>query len=288
MTTTQAIESLDHAPPVPVRQGLSTSSGLATLARRRLSLAARTPRELIVPVLNPILFALVIAPALSDTFGRTHAGIDYMSFVAVSTIGFLVPFSCMSSGLGVIVDRLSGAQRDLLAAPVARSAIVVANLLIAILLSSLQVAVLMVFAWLRGAEFHVTTTGTFWFVAATVGLAVAMYGISEVLANRIKTQEEYVATIGGVAFAPWFLAGSMFPISAMPVGLTAVAKFLPLTHVLALLRYGVVDHSGAGLHDIWGMSNSTTMAFLSLGVVVLFAAVCTAWALRVFRHTAVQ
>ena len=39
---------------------------LATLARRRLQLTVRTPRELIVPLLTPILFALVIAPALKD------------------------------------------------------------------------------------------------------------------------------------------------------------------------------------------------------------------------------
>jgi hypothetical protein len=36
----------------------------------------------------------------------------------------------------------------------------------------------------------------------------------------------------------------------MPVGLTAAAKFLPLTQVHPLLRYGVVDHGRAGLHDI--------------------------------------
>jgi ABC-2 type transport system permease protein len=288
MTTIQSVDTLHGVDIRPVHPKLSVSSGLATLARRRLALAVRTPRELIVPVLNPILFALVIAPALSDIFGRTHGGIDYMSFVAVSTIGFLVPFSCMSSGLGVMVDRLSGAQRDLLAAPVTRSAIVVANLLVAVLFSSLQVAVLMGFAWLRGAEFDVTATGIFWFAAATVGLAVAMYGVSEVLANRMQTQEEYVATIGAVAFAPWFVAGSMFPISAMPAGLTLFAKFLPLTHVLALLRYGMVDHAGSGLHDIWGMSNTTAMAWLSLAVVVLFAAVCTAASFRVFAHTAVK
>ena len=34
---------------------------LATLAHRRFQLSARTPRELIVPLLTPILFALVIA-----------------------------------------------------------------------------------------------------------------------------------------------------------------------------------------------------------------------------------
>jgi len=74
----------------------------------------------------------------------------------------------------------------------------------------------------------------------------------------------------------------------MPVGLTAVAKFLPLTHVLALLRYGAVDHAGAGLHDIWGMTSSMAMAFLSLGVIVLFAAVSTAASFRVFTRTAVR
>jgi hypothetical protein len=41
----------------------------------------------------------------------------------------------------------------------------------------------------------VTTTGNFWFAAATVGLAVAMYGVSEILADRIEIQEEYVATV---------------------------------------------------------------------------------------------
>ena len=53
----------------------------------------------------------------------------------------------------------------------------------------------------------------------------------------------------------------------MPGALTAIAKFLPLTHALALMRYGFVDPSGKGLHDIWGMSNVTVEAWLSLAVV---------------------
>jgi ABC-type polysaccharide/polyol phosphate export permease len=80
----------------------------------------------------------------------------------------------------------------------------------------------------------------------------------------------------------------MFPISAMPAGLTVAAKILPLTHVLALLRYGVIDRHGAGLHDIWGMSDPTTMAALSLAVVVAFAVACTAISIRVFTRTAVR
>src|SRR5207245_2442236 len=82
----------------------------------------------------------------------------------------------------------------------------------------------------------------------------------------IPKQEEYVGAAPPVALLPWFFAGSFFPISALPAGLTAFAKVLPLTHALALMRYGLVDPNGSGLHNIWGMTNTTAMAWMSLGV----------------------
>jgi hypothetical protein len=41
---------------------LVATGPFATLARRRLTLTARTPRQLVVPLLTPVLFAVVIAP----------------------------------------------------------------------------------------------------------------------------------------------------------------------------------------------------------------------------------
>ena len=55
------------APTAPIARRpspLSVGSPLATLAVRRFQLTTRTPRELLVPLITPILFALVIAPAL--------------------------------------------------------------------------------------------------------------------------------------------------------------------------------------------------------------------------------
>ena len=91
-----------------------------------------------------------------------------------------------------------------------------------------------------------------------------------------------------MAILPFFLAGALFPITAMPGALTAIAKVLPLTHALALLRYGFVDPSGKGLHDIWGMGNITVEAWLSLAVVALFAAALTAVSIRAFTRSAVS
>jgi ABC-2 type transport system permease protein len=265
----------------------SRLSALATLVRRRLSLSAHTPREILVPLLTPILFAVVIAPALAVSIPST-GGIDYVSFVAVGTIGLLIPLSCILGGIGIIVDRESGAQRDLLAAPVPRSFLVLGNMTVAVGVSLLQVAALIVAAALRGATFAHTASGIAWAAGATLALAVAMHGIAEVLAARIPKQEEYVGAAPPVALLPWFFAGSFFPISALPAGLTAFAKILPLTHALALMRYGLVDPRGTGLHEIWGMDNVTAMAFLSLAVVVAFAAAMLAISIRVFTRSAVH
>ena len=81
--------------------------------------------------------------------------------------------------------------------------------------------------------------------------------------------------------------GRTFPINALPGFLTWFAKFLPLTHGLALVRYGLLRDS-SGLHNIWSMANTTAMAALSLAVVLLFAAVLTAVSIRVFTRTALR
>jgi ABC-type multidrug transport system permease subunit len=261
---------------------------LATLVRRRLALSAHNPREIFVPLLTPILFAVVIAPALAKTVSRSATGVDYMTFVAIATVGLLVPLTCMFSGLGVITDRQHGAQRDLLAAPVPRPLLVVGNLVVALMIASLQLVALFGAAVLRGADFHVTASGIGWAAGAIAALAITMYGVAETLANKIPTQEEYIGAVPAIAIVPWFFAGSLFPLSVLPAALAAFAKVLPLTHALALMRYGLVDPRGRGLHDIWGMHNVTAMAALSLLVVAAYAVLFTVVSVRVFKRAAVH
>jgi ABC-2 type transport system permease protein len=270
---------------MPARQARPRSFGpLGTLGRRRLQLTARTPRELVVPLLTPIMFALVIAPALKTAL---HTDAGYESFVAIGTIGLLIPLNTMFLGLGVIVDRVSGAQRELLTAPIARGLLVLGNLLVAVAITALQVGVLISVALARGIDFHATTGGILWFVGGAVLFTVGMYGTAEILANRVPRQEEYIARVPAIAILPWFLAGALFPITALPGFLTWVAKFLPLTHGLALMRYGLRG-DGSGLQAIWGMSDPNAMAALSLTVLGAFAVLLMVASIRVFSRSAVR
>jgi hypothetical protein len=205
---------------------------LATLARRRFQLTASRPRELLVPLVTPILFALVIAPALKTAL---HTSVSYEAFVATGTIGLLIPLNTMFAGLSVIVDRHAGAQRELLSAPIPRPLLPLSNLLVALATTTFQIAVLLGVAEARQIHLHITAGGFLWFFGA-----------------------------------------SLF-----------FTRFLPLTHGLALVRYGLLNDPTA-LHDIWGMHSTSAMAGLSLLVVAAFAALLTRAATRIFAHSAIQ
>src|SRR5262249_50075929 len=68
----------------------------------------------------------------------------------VGTVGLLIPLTCTFAGIGVIVDRAGGARRELLAAPIPRSLIVLGNMAVAIAISVLQITALILAGPPRG------------------------------------------------------------------------------------------------------------------------------------------
>src|SRR3989449_10831720 len=147
------------APRVAAPPRTPIGRALRTLAARRAALTAHNPRQIAVPLVGPALLALVVAPALKVATGGLNSHLDYTSFVGVGAVGLVVPLNCIFAGLSVIVDRHSGAQRELLAAPVPRCFLVLGNLIVAIALSVLQVAVLVGLSAIRGGEFHISAAG---------------------------------------------------------------------------------------------------------------------------------
>ena len=76
-------------PRAPARP--SRPAAWTILARRRISLSAHTPREILAPLATPLLFALVIAPALAKIIQATgRGGVEY------STSSSSAPLACLS------------------------------------------------------------------------------------------------------------------------------------------------------------------------------------------------
>src|SRR5207244_5659314 len=184
MATTTISPPAALAPRLRSPRRGSRARALRTLAGRRAALTAHNPRQIAVPLVGPAVLALVLAPALKKATGGLHSHIDYTSFVGVGAIGLVIPRSCVFAGLSVLVDRHTGAQRELLAAPIPRAYLVLGNMLVALVLAALQAIVVVGLSALRGGAFHITATGVAWFLGAALLFTVFMYALAETVASR--------------------------------------------------------------------------------------------------------
>lgn len=259
-------------------------NGLLPLYLRRLAVARKTAIELVGLMALPALWILAIAPALDDAVGDPAPGVDYFTFLAVSQVVFLVPFTSMFSGINVLVDRESGVLRELLVAPVRRGFIPLADALGVATIASIQVSLIVLLAIGRDAGFHSSPTRAIAFVAATLLLSLTTYGLAESLALVIGRQDAYGPAIPAVGVTPFFLAGTLFPISALPAGFEQFSVALPWTHAVAVMRYGLMQGTDSGLSEIWGKHAEGTMALLSLTTLVAFTAGSLIIAVRIFRR----
>ena len=161
-----------------------------------------------------------------------------------------------------------------------------ANLAVALAITALQVVVLIAAAVLRGADLDTSVSGIAWFVArrraARPSACTASPRPSPTASRQSRSTS---ARCPAIAIVPLFFAGSLFPITALP-GLPHRLRPRPAAHPRAradALR--PARQPRPALHDIWGMSNPTEMAALSLAVVAAFAVVFSTIAVRMFRQS---
>jgi len=257
--------------------------GTFRLYLRRLAVTTKTASGIAGTMTPPVLWVLLIAPALDSALGDFNPSIDYFTYVAVAQVALIVPFTSMFSGINVIVDKEFGILREFLVAPVFRASIPIANALAVLTIASVQVA-LVGLGTARGAEFDTSVTGVLWFGAAVALLSLTTYAIAEVLALVVGRQEAFGPLIPAVGVTPWFLSGSLFPLDVLPPVVEQVSLTFPWTHALALMRYGIMEGTDPGLANIWHMDSEPLMAALSLGVLVLMAFAALALAVRVFNR----
>jgi len=262
----------------------TASLGTFTLYKRRLAVATKTASGIAGTMTLPVLWVLIIAPALASALGGFNPSIDYFTYVVVAQVALIVPFTSMFSGINVIVDKEFGILREFLVAPVFRASIPLANALAVLTIALVQVALIVGLGTARGAEFNTSPTGVLWFLAAVALLSLTTYAVAEFLALAVGRQEAFGPLIPAVGVTPWFLAGSLFPLNVLPPGVEQVALASPWTHALAVMRYGLMENTDPGLANIWHMNSELLMAALSLGVLMLMTLGALTLAVWVFNR----
>jgi ABC-2 type transport system permease protein len=264
------------------------TAGFLPLYQRRVALALKRPIALISQALTPVLWVLVVGPALAKVFGGFAHGISYFTYIAVGQIVFILPFSAMFAGLVVMQDRDFGILRELLVAPIHRATIPLASIAAILTVGAGQIVLMLALALIRGAHFHVAPLPLVAGFAAGLLLTAGTYALAEYLAYTLTQPQVFGSLIPAIGATPYALCGAIYPIAALPVGVRQFALILPWTHAVALLRYGLMGTAASGLPQIWHLHSYWGMAFLSLAVLALYAAVMTALAMGAFKRSTLK
>jgi ABC-2 type transport system permease protein len=260
------------------------TAALGTLYRRRLAVALNNPIAILSQLLLPILWVLVVGPALAAAFGGFAHGLDYFTYVAIGQIVFVIPFSAMFAGLVVIADRDYGILRELLVAPIGRATIPLANIGAVLTIAMGQLALIVFLAGIRGAAFHTSPLRLVLGLIAASLLSIATYAFAELLAYKITQPQIFGTLIPAIGATPYALCGAIYPLATLPDGVRQFALLLPWTHCVAVLRYALMDPSASGLHAIWHLHSELAMALLSTAVLLGFAGLAVGYALRAFSR----
>lgn len=258
------------------------------LYRRRVAIAVNRPIAIVSQLLTPVLWILVVGPALAAAFGGFAGGFDYFTYVAIGQIVFIIPFSAMFAGLVVITDRDYGILRELLVAPIRRTTIPLANIAAVLTVAMGQLALIVALSLARGADFHTSPGRLALALVAAALLSIATYALAELLAYRITQPQIFGTLIPAIGATPYVLCGAIYPLASLPEGVKQFALILPWTHCVAVLRYGLMGPSASGLGQIWHLQSELEMALLSVAVLIAFAVVIVAVALRAFSRATLR
>lgn len=264
------------------------TAGFYPLYQRRVALAVKRPIALVSQALTPVLWVLVVGPALAHAVGGFARGVDYFTYVAIGQIVFVLPFSAMFAGLVVMQDRDFGILRELLVAPIRRATIPLASIAAILTVGAGQVVLIIVLALIRGAHFHASIGPLVAGLAAAALLTAGTYGLAEYLAYTVTQPQIFGTLIPAIGATPYALCGAIYPIASLPLGIRQFAWALPWTHAVSLLRFGLMGGDSSGLNQVWHLHSQWLMAVLSLAVLAAYAGLTVALAMRAFRRSTLR
>ncbi len=235
----------------------------ASLWRRELIRFARQPSRWISAVAMPAVFWLFLGSGLRDSFQMPGAtsSVSYMEYAFPGTLTLIVLFVAVFSSISVIEDRQSGFLQAVLAAPIARSSMVLGIVLGGSTVALLPAMIFMLLTPLAGLKL---TAGSL--IAVTVILFVLSLGLGSLgflFAWHVDSTQGFHGVMNLVLLPLWLLSGSLFPADGASTWLHWAISANPLTYGVSAVRHALYITTGAPGQE------GPTFA-LSLGITVGF------------------
>lgn len=250
---------------------------------RELVRYRRNPVRIVASLVQPVLFLLVLGTGLARILPE-GAGVDFRTFMFPGVLAMAVAVPAFFSAFSMVWDREFGFLREMLAAPVRRSSIIVGKCLGGATIATGQSTVLLALAGLVGVPYDATVMLP---AVALIGLTALVFcAIGALVATWMTSMESFQAVSQLLVVPMLFLSGAIFPLEGLPRWLSFLTRIDPLAYAVAPLRrivFRSVDAPSAVL-DAFGADLTwngwTVPLWAELVVLTVCGATCFVLALR--------
>ena len=240
-------------------------------------------------LIQPLLFLFVLAPGLQSLSEPSTGGVDLTTFMFPGVLCMAMWFSAMISAASLVMDRELGFLREMTAAPVRRSSIVLGKCLAGTTTAMVQGVLLLALAGLADVPYDPVLLLGIFGLQLLIAFTLTCFGV--LVATTIQQAPTFNSVMQLLVFPMVFLSGAMYPIADLPGWLRALNRINPLTYAVDPLRRWVFDRldiSDAARERLapgvtwWGWR---VPSLLEIGLVLAMGVAMLALAIRQFTRT---
>ena len=244
--------------------------GLLQLTWLEIKIFIREPMGAIGTLVIPVVLFLVVGRAMNRGGPpRSPVGLEFLQSGLPVMVCVFMAIGAVTSLVAIIsIYREGGILKRLRATPLRPQTILSAHVLAKLLFTAITLSLMM----LAGRRFYPPglRAPVFSFALAVLFSTLSILSMGFVIASLVRTAR-FAQPVGALIFYPMIgLSGLFVPVEALPSGLQWVAKLLPMTYVVSLLR------------GVW--TGESWFAHLGdLAALAIFGAIFVAISARVFR-----
>jgi ABC-2 type transport system permease protein len=232
---------------------------------------------------QPLLYLLIFGSGLSASLGAGFAGssgMSYQQFMYPGIVSMSILFTSIFSSMGIVWDREFGFMKELLVAPIDRSAIAVGKALGGATQAVLQGAVLLVLAPFVGVT--LTVASALSLLAFMVALAFGLSSMGVAIAARMRSMQGFQMVMNFLMMPMFFLSGALFPLVGLPLWMTVLTRLDPASYGIDPIRRTLLGAPAERLALTIG--DQTVPMIGEVGVVVAFGLVMLGIGALSFQH----
>ena len=208
--------------------------GSWVIAYRELLRFVNERSRLISSIIQPLIFLVIFGAGFGNVIGNLSPDVNFVQFMYPGIIAMGVLTSSLFAGVSIVWDREFGFLKEILVAPIDRSAVAIGKALGGATQAIIQGVVLLVLAPIIGVKLDIGSVLLllpFLFI-----LAFALSAMGVALASRMKSMQGFQIVMNFLMMPMFFLSGSLFPLTGVPDWMAVLGRLDPVTYGMDPIR----------------------------------------------------